>query len=153
GPDPAIALQTYRAFGVARMQLQSGFSLVTALRFPPLSAWADRLRLNGGIEREGARVPPPPDWRRPTAEGLALLLRERPQPEPPLHPVSLGENSEPAGPLDHGEHGLRPREAGLLAIPERLREAWWASAGRSVQLAERITGYQRFVAAVLEFLR
>jgi len=135
------------------MQLQAGFSLVTAPRFPPLSVWADRLCLNGGIEREGTRVHPRPDWRRPTAEELALLVREKPQREPSLHPVSLGENSETAGPLDHGEHRLRPREAGLLAIPEWLREAWWASAGRSAQLAERIAGYQRFVAAVLEFLR
>src|SRR5262249_14500955 len=55
-------------------------------------------------------------------------------------------------PEHSGEPCLRPGEAGLLAIPAHLREAWWACAGGADLPPAPDEGYRRFVAAVLEFL-
>ena len=63
------------------------------------------MRLNGGIEREGRRVHPRSDWRPPTTRELALLV------------------------LPDEARCRKPWDAGLVAIPARLREAWWESAG------------------------
>jgi hypothetical protein len=135
------------------MELQAGFSLVTAPRFHPRRPWADRLRLNDGIEREGTHVHPRPDWRPPTADELALLVQEHPGRESSSQPISARGNPETARSRDHRESCLDPREAGLLAIPTRLREAWWAGAECGATLTEQDASYQRFVTAVLEFLR
>ena len=138
---------------VERLGLQEGFSLVTAPRFRPRRSWADRLCLNGGIEREGRRVHPRPDWRRPTTRELTLLVGQDPERESPFNRVPVSQNTESAGPPHHEEISLKPWEAGLVAIPARLREAWWTSAGWGVPPTGRDEGYRRFVAAVLEFLR
>ena len=127
--------------------------LVTAPRFRPRRPWADRLRLNGGIEHEGRRVHPRSNWRPPTTRELSLLVRPGPGCESPLTRVPVSENPESAGPPHHEEICLKPWEAGLVVIPARLREAWWASAGWAVPPTGRDDGYHRFVAAVLEFLR
>ena len=116
---------------VERPELREGVSLVTAPRFRPSRSWADRLCVNGGIEREGTRLHPRPDWRSPTATELTLLVRQDP---------------------GHEEICLKASEAGLIAIPTRLREAWWGSA-RWGAVPTGDEDYRRFVAAVLEFLR
>src|SRR5262249_58752340 len=76
GPDPASALPAQVASRVERLELQAGFTLVTAPRFRVPRSWEDRLRLNGGIECEGTRVHPRSDWRLPTTRELALLVRQ-----------------------------------------------------------------------------
>jgi hypothetical protein len=110
---------------VEHLPLAKGFSLVTAPRFHARRSWADRLCLNSGIEREGARVHPRDDWRPPTMRELTFLVRQDPDRE--------------------------SWDAGLVAIPARLRETWWANAGGGVAPTE--DGYRRFVGAVLDFLR
>jgi len=135
------------------LELQEGFSLVTAPRFQPRRSWADRLCLNGGVEREGRRVHPRSDWRPPTTRELTLLVRRAPGRESPFNRVAVSENTKSAVAPHHEEICLEPWEAGLVAIPARLREAWWASAGWGVLPPGQDEGYRRFVAAVLEFLR
>src|SRR5262245_18039981 len=83
GPAPRSALPTQVASRVERRELQEGFMLVTAPRFRPRRPWADRLRLNGGIEREGRRVHPRSNWRPPTTRELSLLVRQDPGRESP----------------------------------------------------------------------
>src|SRR5262249_50051860 len=81
----------------------------------PCRSWADRLRLNGGIEREGRRVHPRSNWRPPTTRELSLLVRQDPGRESPLTRVPVSENPESAGLPHHEEICLKPWEAGLVA--------------------------------------
>src|SRR5262249_8977407 len=94
---PAPTLSPTVASRVERLELQEGFALVTAPRFRPCRSWADRLRLNGGIEREGRRVHPRSNWRPPTTRELSLLVRQDPGRESPLTRVPVSENPESAG--------------------------------------------------------
>jgi hypothetical protein len=106
------------------VELQAGFSLGVAPRFHRHPDWKDRLRLNDGIVRAGRRVHPGPGWRPLTGAELGLLV-----------------SREPSG-------------AGLLAIPGHLRSAWWAQAAQATTpLGAPSVAYDRFVAALLEFLR
>ena len=138
---------------VEHLDLQAGFTLVTAPRFRVPRSWEDRLRLNGGIEREATRIHPRSDWRLPTTHELALLVRQNPGRESSSNPAPASEGRDPADSPDHAEASLEPWEFGLLAIPARLREAWWASADSGARPAEQEEGYRRFVTAVLEFSR
>jgi len=88
------------------VELEPGFALGAAPRFHVRPAWAERLRVNGGIERVGARCHPRPDWRPLTPGEMTLLVDEAP----------------PAA---------DPPRADLLAIPARLQAAWWDQAGQS----------------------
>ena len=82
------------------MELQPGFTLGVAARFHVRSRWAERLCLNGGIERVDAGLHPRADWRPPTADELSMLVDEAPP-------------------------GANPLRTNLLAIPAWLRTAWW----------------------------
>jgi len=134
------------------VELQAGFSLGTAPRFAPRLGWPERLRLNGGIERAEARIHPRADWRPPSGAELALLVSEGPPGSGPGLPAPASPGSPAAATFD-GEHGLRPLRVGVLAIPGRLRQAWWRTAGSDPHGAQGHEEYQCFVAALLEFLR
>src|SRR5262245_31696806 len=130
-PAPAPALRARVASRVEQLELREGVPLITAPRFRPRRSWTDRLCLNSGIEREGTRLHPRSDWRSPSARELTLLVGQDPGRE---------------------EICLKSGEAGLIAIPTRLREAWWGSARWSA-VPTAGEDYRRFVTAVLEFLR
>jgi len=105
---------------LARMELQPGIRLGIAPRFHVRPRWSERLLVNGGVEREGARLRPRPDWRPPGPEEMAALVDDE-------------------LPLDGG-----PPRANLLAIPGRLRAAWWDHDDQP--------GYERFARELLDFL-
>jgi len=82
------------------VELQPGLTLGVAARFHVRSRWAERLCLNGGIERVDAGLHPRADWRPPTADELSMLVDEAPP-------------------------GVNPLRTNVLAIPAWLRTAWW----------------------------
>jgi hypothetical protein len=132
-----------------RVELRAGFPLARAARFPPGRAWPDRLRLNGGVERAGGRFHPRPDWRRATADELALLVADMPGPATPSPAPPAGTAPSAAA----GEPPPRRLEAGVLAIPLRLRRAWWEEAGADRPRPDPDASYHRFAADLLDFLR
>ncbi len=138
------------------MELEAAFSLRTAPRFHPRTAWPDRLRLNSGVERVGARWHPRPDWRPLTREELGLLVGRaaRCAGSPGSASPAAADGSSGRRPQGSEERILGPSEAALLAIPARLRAAWWDQAERmTTAVSGDRDAFDRFAAALLEFLR
>jgi len=112
----------------------AGLSFRTAPRFHNRVAWAERLRLNGGVERRGSIYVPHGDWRALEAAELCLLVGDH---------GSATASEPPAAPDVHAD---------LIAIPPHVRTAWWAVAEHD-PVDGHNAGYDRFVADVIEFLR
>jgi len=113
------------------MVLDAGLRFRVAPRFHCRAAWAERLRVNGGVVRGAAGVQPRDDWRPPTAGELALVVAGE-----------VAASSPPGGPhLD------------LLVIPSHLRRRWWELAARSDAGGTAIPGFAAFVGEVVELLR
>jgi hypothetical protein len=114
------------------MHLEPGFALTVAPRFHLPGAWADRLRINTGVEGRGEHFFPRADWRPPAPEELALL-------------ANGGE--APAAPDE-----FRPEALSLFHVPEHLRRRWWDLAARQGNPAAiDAEGFQAFLRAVVDF--
>ena len=111
------------------MSLEPGVTFRVAARFHCRAAWAERLLVNGGVERRGGRILPRDDWRPPAAEELRLLVADE------QAPTAAGAHFE------------------LLAIPAALRLRWWEIAEHDAAAGAPLPGYSEFVAEVLELLR
>jgi hypothetical protein len=111
------------------VELRPGILLGVAPRFHAPSGWTERLRLNGGVERAGARFHPCADWRPLVPDELAQLVDEAPA----------------------DAHPLRAR---LLVIPAWLRAAWWNQVDRASyeRFASELLGFLRFKAMPLPAL-
>jgi len=111
------------------VELRPGIVLGVAPRFHAPSGWTERLRLNGGIERVGARFHPRSDWRPPAPDELAQLVDEAPA----------------------DADALRAR---LLVIPAWLRAAWWNQVDRASyeRFASELLDFLRFKAVPLPAL-
>lgn len=110
------------------MKLRSGFRLVVAPRFHDRLAWDTRLAVNDGSERRGDAQFPQPNWRSVSDDERQLLV-------------------------DQCAADTLPADcAGLLVIPEHVRQTWWDAAEQSESLEGELPGYQRFVTQLVEFL-
>jgi hypothetical protein len=111
------------------VELRPGIVLGVAPRFHARSGWAERLRLNGGVERAHARFHPRRDWRPLAPEELAQLVDDAPA-------------------------GADPLRASLLVVPAWLRAAWWDQVDRAgyERFASELLGFLRFKALPLPAL-
>jgi hypothetical protein len=82
--------------------LEAGCRFCNAPRFHATATWPERLRLNGGVVRDGDRYVPEGTWRPPTEAELALLV----------------------APGEAGEESWEER-ACVFAVPDHLRSLWW----------------------------
>jgi len=109
------------------------YRLALAPRFVLARPWPGRLERNGGVEldRGAGRAHPRDDWQPLDDGALAALVAEVP-----------------------GRDGvLPPTHLGLLQLPERLRQAWWAQAERNGVLPGTGVGCDRVFSEMVAFLR
>jgi hypothetical protein len=113
------------------MHLEPGFALTVAPRFHLPGAWADRLRVNSGVEARREHFFPCADWRQPAPEELALLANG-----------------------DGAPDGFRREALSLFHVPGHLRRRWWDLAARQGNPAGiDAEGFGAFLREVADFCR
>jgi hypothetical protein len=111
------------------VELRAGITLGVAPQFHARSGWTERLRLNGGVERVGARFQPRRDWRPLAPDEVTQLVDE----EPPA---------------------AAPLRTSLFVLPAWLRAAWWDQVDQTSyeRFARELLGFLRFKALPLPAL-
>lgn len=113
------------------MELRAGLIFRVAPFFHSRIDWTERLRVNGGVERDASRFYARDDWCAPTAAEMQRLL----------------------GKVADQEAAVTATQVALVVVPQHVRAAWWRVAERAERLDGRLDGFDGFVGELLEFLR